>query len=376
MNFRISKNIFYNAIQSVSRAITPNSPVPALCGIYINAAEDSLVLTGSDADISIEITLSNANNEKTNLSVIETGSIVIDARYLNDIVRKMDSDEIQIEIIDGTLTRFSGGNAEFKINGYRPGDYPSVDFSVPEIRFSIKASDFVNIIEVTAFAASNKETRPVLTGVNLHSDGSNLIATATDSYRLAKKTFPISTSEFNITVPAKCLNEVKSIYGSSEDEIEIALSTKKIQFRSSSTIMQSRLLDGGYPETERLIPKEFGYTMVINRRALISAIDRTSFIKTDNMSIIRLQINNKDDIAVMNKSQEIGESREELFASSYEGEPLDISFSGNYVMDAAKALSSDEIMIRFTGEMKPFVLTDAGENSTVLQLVLPVRTYN
>ena len=140
--------------------------------------------------------------------------------------------------------------------------------------------------------------------------------------------------------------------------------------------MQSRLLDGGYPETERLIPKEFGYTMVINRRALISAIDRTSFIKTDNMSIIRLQINNKDDIAVMNKSQEIGESREELFASSYEGEPLDISFSGNYVMDAAKALSSDEIMIRFTGEMKPFVLTDADENSTVLQLVLPVRTYN
>lgn len=375
MHFKINKNEFYKSLQIVSRAISPNSPVPALCGIRIDVNNDHLVLTGSDADISIETTLSNENNEKLNLTVIEDGSIVIDARYLLDIVRKLDSEEVEVEIIDGTLTRFAGGKAEFKINGYRPSDYPPVDFSVPETKFSFKSSDFSKIIENTIFATSSKETRPVLTGVNFMSDGSKIVATATDSYRLAKKDFPIQCEEFNITVPSKSLNEMKSIFNEEED-LNIAISTKKIQVSNGNTLVQSRLLDGGYPETERLIPKEFEHTLVMNRNDLIRAIDRSSFIKTDNMTIIRLQINDKDDITLTNKAQEIGESHEELNALSYEGTPLDISFTGNYVMDAAKALNTDHIKISFTSEMKPFILQNDSEDDSILQLVLPVRTYN
>ena len=140
--------------------------------------------------------------------------------------------------------------------------------------------------------------------------------------------------------------------------------------------MQSRLLEGGFPETERLIPKEFAYKLVINRQDLISAIDRNMFIKNEKMTLNRLQINNKDDISLTNKSQEIGESIETMNAISYEGEPIDISFAGNYVMDAAKALDTVNIKIQFTGSMKPFVLTNDSEDSSVLQLVLPVKTYN
>ena len=100
------------------------------------------------------------------------------------------------------------------------------------------------------------------------------------------------------------------------------------------------------------------------------------FIKTEKMTLNRLQINNKDDISLTNKSQEIGESIETMNAISYEGEPIDISFAGNYVMDAAKALDTANIKIQFTGSMKPFVLTNDSEDSSVLQLVLPVKTYN
>ena len=112
----------------------------------------------------------------------------------------------------------------------------------------------------------------------------------------------------------------------------------------------------------------------MDREDLINAIDRTSFIKNDNMTIIRLQCSS-DEIVMMNKSQEIGESREILHADKYEGEPLDISFSGKYVSEAAKVLKGQSIKIEFTGEMKPFVLKNTMDE-TILQLVLPVRTYN
>ena len=139
--------------------------------------------------------------------------------------------------------------------------------------------------------------------------------------------------------------------------------------------MQSRLLDGTFPETERLIPTEFSRELLINRRSLISALDRSSFIKTDNMAIIRCKISGNE-VILTNKSQEIGEAHEELIAENYTGEPLDISFSGTYVEDAAKALSSENILIKFTGEMKPFILVNEGDDDSLLQLVLPVRTYN
>ncbi len=374
LNFRINKNKFYNGLTAAARAISSNSPMPALTGVLMDVKEDEIHLIGSDADISIEVTLNNAMDQDLNLSVVTPGSIVIDSRYLLDIVKKIDSDTISIEIIDGTLTRFSGTNAEYKINGYRPEDYPVIDFTEPENKFTISSETLSQIISQTIFAASGKETRPVLTGLNIKTEENNVICTATDSYRLAKKTVAVQAPAFATTVPARSMNEVKNIFN--DKDVEVAVSPKKIQFRSGAYVLQSTLLEGNYPETDRLIPSEFSRTLIINRFALIQAVDRTSFIKTDNMPIIRMQINSADDIVISNKNQEIGESRESLKAVSYDGEPLDISFAGNYILDAAKALSTENIRICFTGEMKPFILRNDNEDDSILQLVLPVRTYN
>ena len=168
---------------------------------------------------------------------------------------------------------------------------------------------------------------------------------------------------------------MRSIFTSS-DSINISLSEKMIQFRNGNIILQSTLLEGSYPETNRLIPTAFNNFMVINRRSLISAIDRSSFIKTDNMTVIRMEINAADDILVSSKSQEIGEYNESLTAESYEGLPIDISFSGNYLSDALKALTTDTVKMQFTENMKPFIITNNSEDDSILQLVLPVRTYN
>jgi DNA polymerase-3 subunit beta len=372
MNFSVNKNEFFNNLQIADHAISSNSPQPTLRGILISAKDGQLTLTGSDADISIQKIMKA--DEKNQLNISEEGSILIDAQYLMQIVKKLDSEIINIEIIDGSLTKFSGASVVFKINGMNTDDYPTIDFSKPMNSIKMDASVLSDIIDQTAFATSLKETRPVLTGVNFNLNENQLNCTATDSYRLAKKTIDFKSDvSFNITIPAKSLNEVRGTVLMSTKEIEIAQNDKKAQFWSEDMVLQTRLLDGGYPETERLIPSEFSYTMKISREDLIHAIDRTTFIKNDNMTINRLQCSSEE-VILTNKSQEIGESHENLSAV-FTGEPLDISFSGTYVMDAAKALRGSEIIIKFTGEMKPFILS-CDEDPTILQLVLPVRTYN
>ncbi len=375
MNFRINRNRFYSALSIAAKAISSNSPIPALSAFKLEVSKDALVITGSDANLSIQVTLTNAADKELSLSVSEPGTIVIDCRYLLDIVKKIDSSEVHVEIIDGTLTHFTGQKAEYRINGFRPSEYPAIEFSEPAVKFNLEAELLQKIIVSTGFAVSSKDTRPVLTGINLRMAEGKLTCTGTDSYRLARIVIDTAGPDFMVTVPIKIINEARNIFAD-EKEVAIALSDKKIQFRTGSVIMQSTLLDGNYPDTERLIPSSFSSNMVISRYTLLSAIDRTSFIRTDNMSIIRMQINSADDITLSCKSQEIGDYNEDITAISYEGIPMDISFSGNYMLDALKALSTDNVIIRFTENMKPFIITNEGGDQRITQLVLPVRTYN
>jgi DNA polymerase-3 subunit beta len=373
MNFQISRDKFYNALTIASRAISSNSPVPALTGILITASDNELLLTASNAVISIQMTLSNEKDPDLGLSISGEGSIVIESRFLMDIVKKIDSDQIKIEIIDGTLTHFEGNKAEYKINCIRPEDYPSIDFSEPSTKFEINSGTLNEFITQTVFAAAVKETRPVLTGVNFNSDGKEIVCTGTDSYRLSRRTAPIASDPFMITVPSKTLNEVKNIFA--EDQtVKVALNDKKIQFSNDKVMLQSTLLEGDFPDTNRLIPNDFTRTMLINRTVLLDALDRAAFIKTDNISTMNLQMTGADDISLSNRSQEIGEFHEVLNAVSYEGDPLDISFSGQYMMDALRIFKGENVKISFTGVMKPFIITEE-DDSSVIELILPVRTY-
>lgn len=374
MNFKVSKRIFYNALQTVSRSISSNSPLPALTGININVTNNEIILIGSDSDISIQTKLSNELFEDLNLVVNETGSIVIEAKYIIEIVRKIDADVIEIEIIDGSLTKISGESAEFNINGMRSSDYPLIDFNEPVNSFEINSSTILKIINQTTFATSDKETRPVLTGVNFDCKSNILKCVATDSYRLAQKTVILdNVNDFNITIPAKSLNEVSKTI---EDEctVRICVSDKKVQFIIGSTIIQSRLIDGTYPETERLIPTVFPHELEIDSRDLLNAIDRASFIKNEGINIIKLNANS-DEVIISSRSQEVGSSQERINVLSYTGNPIELSFSGRYVFEALRALQSNVIKISFSGEMKPFIITTRDDDK-IIQLILPVRTYN
>lgn len=373
MNFKISKRVFYNALSVVSRAISANSPLPWLSGIKLDVTLDALTLTGSDSDVSIQKVIKKTDKDGQ-FSVSEPGSVVIEAKYILEIVRKIDADELIIEVVDGSLTKISGLSAEFNINGMKAEDYPQIDFTIPTKQFELESDALLKLITQTSFATSDKETRPVLTGVNFKADGNQLECVATDSFRLARKTVELKTNtDFNITIPAKSLAEVAKTI-EKDEKVLICVSEKKAQFWFDNTVIQTRLIDGAYPETSRLIPTEFMYELTLDSRDILNAIDRASFIKSEGISIIKLSASEKE-IIISTKSQEVGSSKEKLNAIKYTGQPLEISFSGRYVFDAVRVLNGSVVKISFSGEMKPFIIRNA-EDDSILQLILPVRTYS
>ena len=377
MKFSIAKTKMYAALQDVNHAISSTSPA-ALRGILIEASEDNeLVLTASDNDVTIRRTLKGKDDEELQLNVEEPGSVVIDAHYIMDIVHKIDADTVKVEILDGALTSFKGNQAQFRINGTKADEYPDIDLSEPQQSFSVNELKLSALIEATAFAASDQETRPALTGIHMVLKEGKLIAVATDSYRLARKEEAIDSNlDIAVTIPAKSMNEVRSILLSEDKDIRIALDNRKAQFITDDTVFQTRLLEGAFPETDRLIPTSFISTLTISRSSLINVLDRSMFIKNENMTINHLHCT-EDDIIFSNRSQEIGEFEQSLIEEGavFKGEPLDISFNGGYVMAAARALKGNEIEIRFAGEMKPFILINP-EDDSMLQLTLPVRSYD
>ncbi len=371
MHFKISKKTFYQALDKVARAISASSPIPALSGIKIVILNNQIQLTASDSDMSIYDVLET--NEDNNLVIYEDGSIVIEARYILDIVRKIDSTTIEVETVDGSLTKISGGNTEFKINGVNASDYPLIDFSKPQHSFTITSSDLQKMILQTSFATTDRENRPILTGVNITCENNDLTFAATDSNRLARKTINIDCEDkINFIIPASSLVKIARIIDKNTD-VEIAVSDKKVQFYFEDMIIQNRLIDGIFPDTNRFIPETYQTIITLDSRDLLNAIDRASFIKSiDGVSIVNFDIS-KDNFIVSSRSQEVGSSVEEIAKYTFEGDPIRISFSGKFLSEAIRAIEGSNIKISFEGDMKPFVVREITDLTTT-HLILPVRT--
>ena len=367
MDFKIKRIELLNALTKVSRAVSIKSPLPVLTGIKFDLKEDELILTGSDSDITIQTSIQD------NIEIIKPGSVVLSSRYILEIIKKIDSEEVHIFIVDGTLTRIEGANSRFDLNGTSYIDYPRIDLNKTGVNLQMKSTDLKEAIEQTSFATSEKETRPVLTGVNFKAKDHILECIATDSYRLAKRILNIDSDiSFNIIIPKKSLIEISRII-EKDELIDLYVSDRKVLFVFDHVLIQTRLIDGTFPDTSRLIPDSFDYSMSIDSTSLLNSIDRASLLTNEQTNIVKLTMN-QDTVILSSFSQEIGSVEENLSRAFYKGEPLKISFSARYLTDAIKSINGQKVRVLFTGEMKPFIIKDF-EREDIIQLVLPVRTY-
>jgi DNA polymerase III subunit beta len=378
MRFIIQRDHLVQSVQDVMKAVTSRTTIPILTGIKIVATEDGITLTGSDSDISIESFIPREEDDKEIVEIKQPGAIVLQAKFFSEMVKKLPSDFVEIEVQNHLQTVIRSGNSEFDLIGLDAEEYPQLPQIEAENIFKIPTDLLKAMIRQTSFAVSTSETRPILTGVNWKVENNELYCIATDSHRLALRKAKIemeTPANYNVVIPGKSLNELSKILVDNNELIEIVITENQVLFKAKHLLFFSRLLEGNYPDTSRLIPSESKTEIVLHTKEFLQAIDRASLLAREGKNnVVKLSTIEDQEVEISSNTPEVGKVVEEMKGISVEGEELKISFSAKYMMDALKAIEGNEIKIRFTGAMRPFVIYPINDDST-LQLILPVRTY-
>lgn len=372
MKFTINRDLLLSELNHVSKGLSTKTPMPILTGIKIAVEMDGLTLTTSNTEISIQVKIPKSQY----LTIEEVGECVVPGKYFLEIVRKIDARDVDFAIFEENMIKILADRSNFTLIGLDKDDYPLINFNDSAENVVLDGNTLKQIIKQTSFATGVSETRIILTGISFVINENRLTATATDSFRLAKKTIklPKNYEKISVVVPSKALDDLNKIIDDADEKVYIHLMNNKVLFKYKNVSFLTRLIEGTYPDTSSLIPKEFFTDLKFNKQELISAIDRAAlFTVLDAANIVKLTLKSDKVVEIASNSNEIGKVVEEVYPTECSVlKPFQIAFSSKYFLDAIKSFDSNEITIHFTGEIKPFVVS--GEyDPNLTQLILPVR---
>ena len=377
MKFKINKNEFLKGLLQVGKIIPIKHTNPIFVNIKLELTTDSLILTGSNGDLSITTSIPFFRNNQEIIRDVQLGSILANSDILCNIVKRLDGEEIAFDVLDDNEARIEvDDKASFNLHCIDANEYADLDFSFKGVKIILDASEIANVVSQVSFAASIKNVKPVLTGVNIEGSGSKINFVATDSARLAKKEVEAEISEvFNTTVPVRTFQEIaRSI--TDEDKITLYINDRRILVELKDTIISSVLLPGTYPNVKNIIPKNFLYTLEVDANDLIKTIETANVFSAstgEKGATIRCYMS-QENVVFRCSSDQNGNSSVMLNLFKYTGKRLEISFKCEYVLSAVKALKTSEVLLCFQGEMKPFVIIGKNDPS-VIQLLTPVKTH-
>ena len=375
MKLTIHRGTFIQELQTVQRAIAAKTTINILTGVKIDLSHQGLTLTGSNAEISIESFLS-VENEQAQMKIEEVGSIVLQARFFSEIIRRLPEDEFTLEVIEQNQVEITSGKANFTVNGLDADNYPHLPVIDTQNQIQIPVHVLNKLISETVFSVSQHESRPILTGVHFVLSNQTLLAVATDSHRLSQRKIPLENTNdaFDIVIPGKSLTELSRSLTDEEEVITIRIMDNQVLFETKTMKFYSRLLEGAYPDTNRLIPTNFNTVIEFEGKEFLSAIDRASLLSHEGRNnIVRLHIAS-DGVILYGNSPEIGKVEESLNYNHVSGEPLDISFNPDYMKAALRAFGDTTIKIQFISAIRPFILEPSEGQGEFVQLITPVRT--
>ncbi|MDR1567334.1 MAG: DNA polymerase III subunit beta [Streptococcaceae bacterium] len=376
LKFRINKNAFLANLHSAQRAINGKVVVPVLNFVKINVTKEGLTLTGSNGRITIETFLS-VTDEDAGMIIDEVGGILLEVSFLSKVLSELPNYEFSLEVLENNIVNIKSGQTDLHLNGMNVQDYPKLKTPSQEKVLKLPVSFFKQVIKETNFAASTQESRPILTGVCLKvEDNKTLVSTATDAHRMSRRTveLPHSVENFQVTIPSKNLKEFINVFNKDDEEFEMFFSSTQVLFKTKNVSLYTRLLDGSYPDTERIIPKNFKTTAVFDSQGLRKVMNRAALLTSvDNSRSIQLELK-RDTITLYGNSPEIGNLKEDIEFDKKEGDDLVISFNPIFMSESLAAFGEGKIEIKFTESFRPFVMSLESKGDQFIQLITPIRT--
>ncbi|MCU9614542.1 DNA polymerase III subunit beta [Caldibacillus lycopersici] len=376
MEIIISKEYFNKAITDVSKAISNKTAFPFFSGIKLVASTDRLTLIGRDSDIIIETIIPSTIKVIQVLNVYATGSVVISAKYLLEIAKKLPND-ICIKVDEAQVATIQSEEIVIKVNGFDPSQYPSIPEIYETKHAEIQCSDLIEMVKQTTFAISKSNSKPVLTGVHMTFAENHLQCVATNSQRLALRELPIiSNIHGSYIVPSTSLNHLAKLLSSDDRLLQIFLTGSYIVFQTKTITLYARLIEGIYPNVSSLFPKVWNTIITMNTNLLLKGIDRASIFSSEwKNNNVKLAIKKGEKLRISSTATEVGQIEETQNITTINGEKeLTISFDGRYLIEALREIKEEEIKISFGGAMRPALIEPLG-NSSYVHLISPVRTY-
>jgi len=345
----------------VARGLSSRGAVQVLTGILLEVVDERLVLAATDMELSLRASLTG--------DVAGDGAVVVPGRLLADLVRLLPDDRVTLAYEQGEgVLAISSGSYASRVNVFSAEDFPRLpSLDVP--LHTVDAPVLLGTIEKVARAASRDESRPVLTGILVHFDGTKLVMAATDSYRLAVKETGLDAAgpELEAIIPARALQELTRLAAGAES-VELGIHENHVVFSAGDVWLTTRRIDGQFPNYKQLLPESFEAELEIGREPFLEVVRRAAVLAQRNQPL-RLGFA-EGELTVSAQTQDVGEAKESL-PVEYAGEALEIGFNPDFLRDGLEAVSGDTVQLRLINPLRPAVISSPDES--FWYLIMPIR---
>lgn len=376
MLIRTTREAMLQALKQAGRAVSAHPVIPLLAGIHIEANHNELRITASNMAMTIETRILNGPE----LLVERKGSIVVPAKYMHDVIRRLDQGWLGIERMDNGVIIVSSGRSRFRLHGLDPESFPLIPVAshACEPSFQVANEHINSAIREVIVATSSSEIRPLLTGVSAAFHPRSLELTATDGVQLAHRIIPLALQasqpqDTTVVIPGKTLSELSKLIGEGQGLMDIQANAQSVIFRTGSLRVQSALLEGSLPSAAKLIPTMLQSEIRLSSKALLRSAERVSVLAGG--SLIRLSAIDGY-LKLIARTAEIGDVEDEVELASAHGEAFSIALNGSFLTEIMRCIHSEQVSLQLAGSRSPVVIAPIQEQRDALYLLTPVLTHD
>jgi DNA polymerase-3 subunit beta len=356
---------FVSKLSIVSRAVSTRAATQALSGILLSAGENGAALAATDGEMGLRTALE--------AEVADFGSVLLPGRLLSELARSLGEAEVEIELRDAERdVEIRSGGSSFHLRVLPAEDFPKLPEEGAE-PLKIPAPALAETVDLVARAASRDDMRPVLTGVLVSAAGHEMTMVATDSYRLAVKRTELESAiggELEANIPARALRELGRLVGTEGvAEVAVSLLPNQALFRAGGILLNTRLIDGQFPNFRQLLPESYEHDVRLPRPELLEVVRRVSQLAQRNAPL-RLAFS-EGELEVSASTPDVGDAKESMPAA-FDGEQLEIGFNPEFLRDGIESVDGDEILLRLISPLRPGLLQPV-DNEDFRYLVMPIR---
>lgn len=366
MKLTLERSALLKGLSHVQSVVERRNTIPILSNVLMGGENGRLTLVATDLDIEV--------SESVEAGVDAPGQVTAPAHTLYDIVRKLpDGAQVQLTINSDDRLDIDAGPAHFTLPLLPSGDFPKMTADGFTHDFALPGTDLARLIDKTRFAISTEETRYYLNGIYLHSKEGLLRAVATDGHRLALAEQPLpagSDGMPGVIIPRKTIGELRKLIDGTSGDVSVAVSESKIRFTTGTVVLTSKLIDGTFPDYERVIPRANTKELVLDNKVFASAVDRVQTISAEKSRSVKLSLTDSN-LALSVNNPESGQAREDL-PVNYDDEALEIGFNAKYLLDVAGQIEGQDATFMLESASSPALVTDS-EDDQALFVLMPLR---